>query len=261
MVDCEFSEFSYGYAVVREAESTLARVYRSAGAPVLPSLVQEEALGWDAHLRYAEYALFLQFKRTEYVSRRNPASPSWPLFGMPHFRFSIDTDGHQHQALIDLEQRLSARDQIGEVFYASPRFHTQDEFDDAYSAGAILDRSLIVAPSEFGVGSGRHHYATGPFGQSFVLSEPRQPERPDSWEGLIAGVRERASTAQTRQRRVSLAELEEDLAVVVDTYQPRRMRDRDAPATRRLDRLAMNLGCGLILLTYDESADEPEARL
>lgn len=38
-MDFDFSEFSYGYVAIREAESVLSEVYRSAGAPVLPSLV------------------------------------------------------------------------------------------------------------------------------------------------------------------------------------------------------------------------------
>jgi hypothetical protein len=76
----DFSEFSYGYACLREAESIITELYTTAGAPVLPSLREENRLGWDAKLSTVEYALFLQFKRTDYVSRRHPSSPTWPYF-------------------------------------------------------------------------------------------------------------------------------------------------------------------------------------
>lgn len=76
-MDADFSEFSFGYAAIREAESTLTEVYRAAGAPTLPSLELEEQLGWDAKVPTLDYALFLQFKRQTYVSRRHPSSPTW----------------------------------------------------------------------------------------------------------------------------------------------------------------------------------------
>lgn len=113
-MECKFSEFSYGYAAIREAESELALVYRANGAPVLPSLVAEEQLGWDAKQRFVEYALFLQFKRVQYVSRRHPSSRTWPHVGGRHYRFAIDTNGHQHQALLQLEAQLRSGAEAGE---------------------------------------------------------------------------------------------------------------------------------------------------
>ncbi|MTD53102.1 hypothetical protein [Amycolatopsis pithecellobii] len=62
---------------LRPLPSSPMRTWRRGdeGAPVLPSLRQEEHRGWDAQLRTVEYVLFLQFKRADYVSRRHPSSP------------------------------------------------------------------------------------------------------------------------------------------------------------------------------------------
>jgi len=175
-MECDFSEFSYGYAAIREAEAELAAIYKAAGAPVLPSLIAEEKLGWDAKLRFVEYALFLQFKRIEYVSRAHPASPTWWAMGGPHYRVSIDTDGHQHRALAALESNLALGSDPGHVYYAAPKFHRQNEFDNAYSYGQVLEQSHILPPSEFGLGVGKHHLVSDLRGDTQILSEPRRPD-------------------------------------------------------------------------------------
>lgn len=139
----EFSEFSYGYAVVREAEALVGQTFKAAGAPLLPSLKQEEAWGFDAKISYVGYALFFQFKRADYVSREHPASPTWPHVGAAHYRWTIDTDGHQHAAMIQLEKDVATGLQVGDVLYAAPRFHAAHEFDEAYRQAEVLDRSTL----------------------------------------------------------------------------------------------------------------------
>lgn len=257
-MDCDFSEFSYGYAAIREAEAELTAIYRSTGAPVLPSLVQEEKLGWDAKLRYVEYCLFLQFKRVEYVSRRHPASPTWPSVGRPHYRFSIDTDGHQHAALVDLEYSLAVGSDPGHIYYAAPAFHLQREFDEAYSYGSVLDKSHLVPPSEFPSSTGKHHFVDDLSGGLQVLSEPRRPERVDHWESLLERVRARAVEASNRprERDMTLSRLEESVQRSISLLGREVPRTIDAPITRRLQRSAAVLGCGLIVLLVEDE-DSP----
>jgi hypothetical protein len=253
-MDCDFSEFSYGYAAIREAEAELAAIYRAAGAPVLPSLVAEESLGWDAKLRFVEYALFLQFKRIEYVSRAHPASPTWWAAGGPHFRFSIDTDGHQHRALSVLQNNLALGPDPGHVYYAAPAFHRQDEFDQAYTHGEVLQRSHILEPSEFGLWTGKHHFVANPQGALQILSEPRIPERVMPWEPMTNRVRSRAAEARdrTRQRGLTLGQLEEAMSDSVSQLGRSLPHSVDAPLARRLQRSAAIIGCGLILFLVDE---------
>lgn len=249
-VDCSFSEFSYGYAAIREAESELTQAYQATGAPILPSLVEEEHLGYDAKLRFVEYALFLQFKRVQYVSRRHPALPTWPHVGGPHHRYAIDTDGHQHQALLELELRLWSGAEVGEVYYAAPTFHREHEFDEYYSRGQVLRRSSLVSPSEFGLDDGTHHLVVDEFGASLMLSSPRPPKR-QAWERLVADVYRRGSneTDGHSRERVSLGFPEEALMSSVAILGRGRNLRRDAPPIRRIQRLAALLDCGLILFT------------
>lgn len=253
-MDCEFSEFSYGYAAIREAEADLSALYRAAGAPVLPSLLQEEQLGWDVSLRYVEYALFLQFKRPQFVSRRHPASPTWPHVGSPHYRVAIDTDGHQHAALVELQRSLHCGGDHGNVYYAAPTFHTQFDFDQSYGLGRVLERSTLVEPRDFGVMDGTHHLVSVGAVPPLILSEPRRPERPMSWESLTANARDRAASWREREldRRFTVGGLDEALRESVSSLRRSVPHDLDAPMASRLQRSAAALGCGLVLLLLDE---------
>lgn len=255
-MDCDFSEFSYGYAAIREAEAELAQIYRSAGAPVLPSLLQEEHLGWDAKLTYVEYVLFLQFKRVEFVSRRHPASPTWHHVHEKHYRYSIDTDGHQHAALCELERNLAVGTDPGHVYYAAPTFHRQSDFDRSYGYGTVLQESSLTSPTEFGENDGVHHLVTDQAHQNLILSEPRRLESQVSWDSMTGHIRSRAATARERgrERTMTLGTLEEAVRVSEQLLARDISISQDAPITRRLERLAAILGCGLLLFTVDESS-------
>ncbi|MCU1376993.1 MAG: hypothetical protein JWO68_4279 [Actinomycetia bacterium] len=255
-MEADFSEFSYGYAAIREAESILDGVYTSAGAPVLPSLIKEEKLGWDVHLAYVEYALFLQFKRSSFVSRRHPSSPTWPGVGSRHYRYSIDTDGHQHQALLKLENDLSKSAGSGNVYYAAPMFHGQDEFDKAYSAGAVLSRSKMILPSELGDMTGTHHFTSTVPGVVKILSEPREAESV-SWEQIVSRARDRASPKETWNiaARQTLGELDELVGRSVQRLERKIPRSYQDSVVERLHRSAAILGCGLALVITDPGID------
>lgn len=255
-MDARFSEFSFGYAAIREAENALSEVYRTAGAPTLPSLKSEEQLGYDAEVPTLEYALFLQFKRQAYVSRRHPSSPTWDQVQNPHYRFAIDTGDNQHQRLLKLEQELTNNPQaVGNVYYVAPRFHEQADFDNAYLTGSVLERSVIEPPSEFGDDGTIHHHVTDAITQvAQVLSEPRPPSKQIEWRDVLEGARTRARERGNRPHRLEVADLEEMLLRATAGLSQVSSRDLDAPVTRRVDRLATIVGCGLVLLaSRDES--------
>lgn len=249
-MEAAFSEFSFGYAAIREAESSLTAVYRAKGAPVLPSLQMEEQLGYDVEIAMVEYALFLQFKRPTYVSRRHPNSPTWDHVGHRHYRIAIRTGEHQHQRLLELEQQLASRGRAGNVYYVAPRFHEQEDFDAAYLDGMVLDRSVIEPPSEFGDDGAIHHHVTDiTTGVSQVLSEPRRPYKQVEWRQILQDTAARAERRERRSSQLNLSELEEMLLQNLPRSDRRigRERDLDAPITRRIDRLATILGCGMTL--------------
>ncbi|MFC5265876.1 hypothetical protein ACFPJ1_27500 [Kribbella qitaiheensis] len=248
-----FSEFSYGYATIREAEAVITALYRQHEAPKMPSLREEKDLGWDARIATVDYALFMQFKVAEYISRRNPSSPTWGGVGVPHYRVTIDTDGHQHEALLRLEKKLTEAGEFGDVYYVAPIFHLREDFDQVYITEEVLDRSVIVSPSEFGEADGVHHYVTEPTtGKEQVFSTPRSPRSRVHWEELQWRARNRAigEIEKPNARSMPLEELESLLVSVLresNISVEFGLNDRTATA-RRIDRLAAVLGCGLVLI-------------
>lgn len=254
-MEAAFSEFSFGYAAIREAESALTAVYRAAGVPVLPSLQMEEQLGWDVKVDTVEYALFMQFKRPTYVSRRHPGSPTWDHVGNPHYRFVIRTGEHQHQRLLELEHDLTAGGQIGDVYYVAPRFHVQSDFDDAYLNGTVLERSVIEPPSEFGDDGSVHYHVTDAITRvAQVLSEPRPPLKQTEWPQVLRDSAARADLRGGRINRIDLPALEQILLRATADFDVVSRRDNDAPIARRIDRLATILGCGLTLIGSQHSS-------
>jgi hypothetical protein len=139
------SEFSYGYGVTREAE----RLLQSVGlrtTPFLPSLIQEKQLAFDVAFDRPGAPLLLQFKLGEAVKRlrwQNSSKPP-PALGRPFWRFNIDTaepDG-QFDLLLKAEQAGA------ETYYVAPRFTSWEGYVLAYEGERVLERSLLMRPSE-----------------------------------------------------------------------------------------------------------------
>lgn len=249
-MDADFSEFSYGYAAIREAEIEFGKTYKLAGAPKLPSLVEEENLGWDVRLAFVDFALFLQFKRSVFVSRRHPKSPTWHGPNTAHYRYAIDTDGHQHQALLRLQSDLAAVPGSGDVYYSAPVFHRQADFDRAYSSGQVLRTSTMVPPSDFGSMDGTHHLVATSPGLPTIMSEPRRADSAVTWEAVESSTRERAmrTARRERPRRFTVGDLDALLQNSVGRLERDIMVDPDASVMSRLHRSAAILGCGLALV-------------
>lgn len=254
-MQADFSEFSYGYASIHEAEAHLSRIFKQAGAPKLPSLIEEKDLGWDVRLSYVEFAVFLQFKRSDWVSRRHPDSPTWAAMNGKHYRFSIDTDGHQHRALVELQDELASNADSAEVFYVAPLFHTQADFDSNYSGGRVLAQSLLIPPRDIGVADGKHHVSSTPNGSVLVLSDPRPAPGATRWERLADRARQsavRAATGDNQNREpLRLEELERAVSTSVARLERDITIDREADIMGRLHRSAALLGCGVALALVD----------
>ena len=137
-----------------------------------------EGQGIRRQAPYVGFALYFQFKRSKWISQRHPNSPTWDHVRAPHYRWPIDTDGHQHAALLNLQREIKARLHVGDVLYAAPKFHLPAQLDDAYLRSEVLDRSTLLTPSEFGDRCGVHRSVFAPrTGFERILSEPREPER------------------------------------------------------------------------------------
>jgi hypothetical protein len=171
------SEFSYGYGVTREAERLLQFVGLRT-TPFLPSLLQEKKLAFDVAFDRPGAPLLLQFKLGEAVQRlrwQDPSNPP-PVLSRPSWRFNVDTaepDG-QFDLLLKAEQAGA------EVYYVAPRFTTWNGYVLAYESDKVLDRSLLLSPSQIdaqlravGAPDGRHRVLYDER-TSFVCSEAKE---------------------------------------------------------------------------------------
>lgn len=140
----KISEFSYGFVLTHELVNAYS--YLLTAAPVFPSLVQEGRAGggYDVNISAKGYLLFLQFKASEYMKRRNAKESK--LVGLPYFRFALHrkTQSNQHQLLIELEKKGNA------VFYVAPKIHEVENLNGAFFDKEVVARSLFVSPAEIG---------------------------------------------------------------------------------------------------------------
>lgn len=149
------SEFSYGFALTHELVLSLGSLV---AAPVFPSLIEEGKAGggYDVKLEAPGLPLFLQFKRSERLTRgtAREIKAGAPLT-LPYHRVALTArrDSDQHDMLIELDQAPNV------VFYAAPMFHQKEEFDEAFLDGEVRARSFFVSPAAIGVfaDDGAHH--------------------------------------------------------------------------------------------------------
>ncbi len=133
----QFSEFSYGFAVTRE----VANIAHSQAleAPVLPSLVQEGSLGWDAKFQLKGVSLFLQYKTSDWLSTARASH--WNYVNGPYFRFPVyrPRDSRQHNLLVTLATKED------NVHYCAPMFHRAEEFNLSFFHDEVLKESVWIS--------------------------------------------------------------------------------------------------------------------
>jgi len=174
-MDLHFSEFSYGYAVTEEITRLNGPL---AAAPAFPSLAEEgmAGRGYDVRIDLGQPAipLFLQFKLSEYISRRRADQQEAPYWvGQKFFRVRLRTKRpNQHQLLLDLEAGGN------QVYYVAPSFHLISELNIYYSGRRVLAESAIVSPGALGpYPEGEpHHFSFRHTrdGNGYKFSEPEQ---------------------------------------------------------------------------------------
>lgn len=222
MPAAEFSEYSYGYAVVRHAENLLAaKGSPIKDAPELPSLLTENVVGYDAKLVTVDFALFLQFKRSFFVSRQHPQGAcgimstgphcTWAHWESPHYRFDVDTSSDQFVIMRGYETDINLGYRSGLALYVAPAFHHQSEFSDAYARGSVLEQSVGVRPSAFdGVSAGAHHFSFDPaMTGAAILSDPVTTVAKSTAEQVTTEVELQVSLRRPRHEKMTLAGLAE----------------------------------------------------
>ncbi|NIG76519.1 hypothetical protein F3J34_23390 [Klebsiella sp. Ap-873] len=138
----QFSEFTYGYTLVEE----LSRTFGFRSVPTFPSLIDEgrDGGGYDVGLNIDGLPFFLQFKRTDFLSRANASH--YTTFRGSYYRFNLHAQRHskQHELLLHLENSGNP------VFYVAPKFHKSVELHDNYFNSSISINSIWIQPSSIG---------------------------------------------------------------------------------------------------------------
>ncbi|WP_426027236.1 hypothetical protein [Brevundimonas sp. TWP2-3-4b2] len=205
----QISEFSYGFALTNE----LVAWEELSAAPVFPSLLEEgrPGGGYDVKLERPGVPLYLQFKRSEFLTRRSGREARelalrGQQIGIPYYRFAIteDTLSQQHEMLVALDVAPNF------VFYAAPRFHRLDEINDAWHANAVASRSQFVAPHQIGLLPTGKHTVAFDGSRFWVCSEPRSIEGLNSRQ--LADKLRDAVKADDRPFGEKLPELAQELA-------------------------------------------------
>lgn len=138
------SEFAYGFVLTHE----LVRGYGFWPTDVpLPGTEKKRKKANaedEAETVLRGHPIFLQFKASEYMKRKNAGESK--LVGLPYFRFPIyrKTQSNQQQLLAGLEQRGYL------VYYAAPKMHEAVNLNGAFFDGRVVAHSVFVSPGEIG---------------------------------------------------------------------------------------------------------------
>lgn len=172
------SEFSYGFGVTRETLALLNGIGLSP-TPFLPSLLHEKEIGFDVGFKDKGRVVILQFKLGHLLERFKRATPSQsiPDLDRPFWRFNVDTSAHQFLRLAEFEAAGA------ETYYAAPKVSTWKQFEQAFQADKVMERSVLIKPSEIAAGVAAQGHAAGIHRivydrtRQYVCSEPSKLPR------------------------------------------------------------------------------------
>ena len=196
------SEFSYGFGVTRETQALLESIGLKA-TPFLPSLLHEEELGFDVGFGDPGAIVVLQFKLGQQLSRFRRTYPRQPIppIDRPFWRYSVDTSEHQFLRMREFEASGV------QAYYVAPRFSDWIAYDLAFHNEEVLDRSLLLTPSEIeraAGAAGQHRVVYDRFDR-YVCSEPRRVQEvsPDMLaERVGSAARDKNVTLEARLERL-----------------------------------------------------------
>lgn len=236
MALCEFSEFSFGYALT----DSLVNAFRNGlgVAPVFANQVAEgkPGGGYDMKLPLNPVPMFFQFKIPSVMTRASKHMPSG--YSKPYYRMALRTSKpNQHQLLVDLAKTQPL------VYYATPLFDRVADLDSCFMSKSVQARCAFIRPSTIGkLDSQPHHVSYRKDAPYWVHSDPKRIEGEHDFESLLKDVRAAASKAKgeedklefgrseissdawTERRRSVLVQINEWLArnVASDFYPSRR---------------------------------------
>jgi hypothetical protein len=192
----QFSEFSYGFAVTDELINW--RGTNLTAAPYFPSLIREGKLGYDLRLNRPGIPLFIQFKRSEYISRLYVIANEFSVFSSPFYRMHITPLGisKQHDLLCDFEERGN------EIYYVAPVFWKERDFNDIYISRTICDNSVFVSPLNIGriTDYDKHHISFQNVNGGYRFSDPVRLELPLNLKRISERIAKKLEIQRSQQK-------------------------------------------------------------
>jgi hypothetical protein len=184
----DISEFSYGFAVVDELINW--RGLNLTAVPIYPSLYEEgqAGKGYDVRLDTPHLPLFLQFKLSHCMIRKNAFECRFLGFNVPFYRMKIRSSyfSNQHESLLNLEM-------IGnQVYYVAPFFYLPGELNNYYLNRRICNNSIFVRPTAIGPlpDQGSHCVSFENTQYGYFCSEPHKIDAKFDWESFTDLIKE-----------------------------------------------------------------------
>jgi hypothetical protein len=159
-------------------------------------------------------SLFIQYKRSTHLTRAT--ANEWGTHQVPYWR--VDLTPRQHCVLKELEVAVGA-DAV--VRYAAPKFWKHREMWQYQGIGAVLDNSLLVAPSYL---DRQHVRLTWSRARGLVGHSEPEPLRAETSEGLGREIIERVRAQRREPTRVTPRRHLESLANAVAELTPSQRR-------------------------------------
>lgn len=193
MKTCDFSEFSYGFALTDSLVRFLGG--RLGRAPIFPSLIQEGSAGggYDLHIPARSIPIFLQFKIPQVLRRKSKHTP--PGYSPIYYRMPLRTqEPNQHQMLLTLETLQPE----ALVLYATPLFHEIDDLDGLFITHAVHKQTAFIRPSRLGkLNDQSHHVSYRPGASTYWRhSEPEEIGLGFDFESVFNEIEQRRSAVR-----------------------------------------------------------------
>lgn len=190
MAFCEFSEFSFGYALT----DSLVNAFRDrlGVAPVFANQVTEgkPGGGYDMKLPLNPVPIFFQFKIPSVMTRVSKHMPSG--YWTPYYRMFLRTrKPNQYQLLLDLQKTQPL------VYYVAPVFDRIADLNRGFITKSIQTQCLFIKPSGIGPLDGTPHHVSYKKGaNSWIHSDPKEIGSGHDFDAFLEDVRVEAAKAR-----------------------------------------------------------------
>ncbi|MDQ3013852.1 MAG: hypothetical protein M3X11_24510 [Acidobacteriota bacterium] len=181
------SEFAYGFVLTHELRRSYGYLPTDVPLPGAEKKRRKAKVEGEADTTPRGYALFLQFKASEFMKRKNAGESK--LVGLPYFRFPIyrKTQSNQQALLTEVEKRGNL------VFYATPKMHEAVNLNGAFFDERVVAHSLFVSPLDIGeLPDNQNHRVvfSGDTKDVYFCPKPRKLERAIHGEDFAERIKE-----------------------------------------------------------------------